>query len=391
MNLHEEQKRVQGAVGNSLAHVQEDPWLAARVLAGMKGEEHVKRKFSFGIILVVILLVIGSLTTLAAGLEEVNELLYRFWPEAARALRPLNLSVEQGGIRMDVISATMNNERLLITYSLTDLKGNRLNDNTKCSTDLDIPDPVDEYYGYDRLISYDPEKHQALFGSFLRYRDFASDISDDNTITLMLTGITVSESYSRELLSLMDGQEYKVDPVPCPKELFTTGIVVLDEGAEKGQQEYPNVLNPENSLGIPVIDGIELSGIGWVDGMLHIQLHIPDYIANINTRHMFSEYARYMWDINLLETDPDGSQSSVTWLDEPFSGFLKESRFFYNELSWRDGDELWIEKIFPVSPDDMDHYTVEGDFEARDRYPELNQYEWRVSFPTDMILMEADE
>ena len=73
MNLHEEQKRVQEAVNNSLAHVQEDPWLAGRVLAGMKGEEHVKRKFSFGIILVVILLVIGSLTTLAAGLEEVNE------------------------------------------------------------------------------------------------------------------------------------------------------------------------------------------------------------------------------------------------------------------------------------------------------------------------------
>ena len=391
MNLHEEQKRVQGAVGNSLAHVQEDPWLAARVLAGMKGEEHVKRKFSFGIILVVILLVIGSLTTLAAGLEEVNELLYRFWPEAARALRPVNLSAEQGGIRMDVISATMNNERLLITYSLTDLEGNRLNDNTKCSTDLDIPDPVDEYYGYDRLISYDPEKRQALFGSFLRYRDFASDISDDNTITLMLTGITVSESYSRELLSLMDGQEYKVDPVPCPKELFTTGIVVLDEGAEKGQQEHPNVLNPENSLGIPVIDGIELSGIGWVDGMLHIQLHIPDYLSSANTKHTSSEYARYMWNISLLATDPDGSQSSVTWLDEPLSGLLKESRFFYDELNWRDGDELWIEKIFPVSPDDMDHYTVKGDFEARDRYLELSQYEWRVSFPTDMILMEADE
>ena len=391
MNLHEEQKRVQGAVGNSLAHVQEDPWLAGRVLAGMKGEEHVKRKFSFGIILVVILLVIGSLTTLAAGLEEVNELLYRFWPEAARALRPVNLSAEQGGIRMDVISATMNNERLLITYSLTDLEGNRLNDNTKCSTYLDIPSPVDEYYGYDRLISYDPEKRQALFGSFLRYRDFASDISDDNTITLMLTGITVSESYSRELLSLMDGQEYKVDPVSCPEKLFKTGTVVLDDESARNPKELPKILNPENSLGIPVIDGIELSGIGWVDGMLHIQLHIPDYLSSANTKHTSSEYARYMWNISLLATDPDGSQSSVTWLDEPLSGLLKESRFFYDELNWRDGDELWIEKIFPVSPDDMDHYTVKGDFEARDRYLELSQYEWRVSFPTDMILMEADE
>jgi hypothetical protein len=391
MNLHEEQKRVQEAVNNSLAHVQEDPWLAGRVLAGMKGEEHVKRKFSFGIILVVILLVIGSLTTLAAGLEEVNELLYRFWPEAARALRPLNLSVEQGGIRMDVISATMNNEHLLITYSLTDLEGNRINDSTKCSTYLDIPPQIDEYYEHDSLISYDPEKHQALFGSFLEYNGFTPDNSHDDTITFMLAGLTFSESNSRELLPLMDGQEYKVDPVSCPEKLFKTGTVVLDDESARNPKELPKILNPENSLGIPVIDGIELSGIGWVDGMLHIQLHIPDYLSSANTKHTSSEYARYMWNISLLATDPDGSQRSVTWSDEPFSGLLKESRFFYDELNWQDGDALWIEKIFPVSPDDMDLYTVEGSFDTCDMYPELSQYEWRVSFPSDMILMEADK
>ena len=39
----------------------------------------------------------------------------------------------------------------------------------------------------------------------------------------------------------------------------------------------------------------------------------------------------------------------------------------------------------------MDLYTVEGSFDTCDMYPELSQYEWRVSFPSDMILMEADK
>ena len=55
MTLHKEQERVQKAINNSLAHVQEDPWLTQRVLANVKGEEPVKRKVSLALILCIIL------------------------------------------------------------------------------------------------------------------------------------------------------------------------------------------------------------------------------------------------------------------------------------------------------------------------------------------------
>ena len=55
MTLHEEQKRVQKAVGNSLAYVQEDPWLTQRVLANAKGEEPVKKKVSLALVLCIVL------------------------------------------------------------------------------------------------------------------------------------------------------------------------------------------------------------------------------------------------------------------------------------------------------------------------------------------------
>lgn len=55
MTLHEEQERVQKAVRNSLAYVQEDPWLAQRVLAKAKGEEPVKKKISLALVLCIVL------------------------------------------------------------------------------------------------------------------------------------------------------------------------------------------------------------------------------------------------------------------------------------------------------------------------------------------------
>ena len=66
VTLHEEQKRVQKAVNNSLAHVQEDPWLTQRVLANAKGEEPVVKKISTSMILVIVMLCL-VITAIAAG------------------------------------------------------------------------------------------------------------------------------------------------------------------------------------------------------------------------------------------------------------------------------------------------------------------------------------
>ena len=66
MNLHEEQKRVQKAVSNTLTHVQEDPWLTQRVLANTKGEEPVVKKISVSMILAIVLLCL-AVTAIAAS------------------------------------------------------------------------------------------------------------------------------------------------------------------------------------------------------------------------------------------------------------------------------------------------------------------------------------
>ena len=66
-NLSHEQKKVQKAMNASLSGLQEDPWLAQRVLANAKGEEPMVKKASGAFIVVCILLVLSMATAVAAG------------------------------------------------------------------------------------------------------------------------------------------------------------------------------------------------------------------------------------------------------------------------------------------------------------------------------------
>ena len=46
-------------------------------------------------------------------------------------------------------------------------------------------------------------------------------------------------------------------------------------------------------------------------------------------------------------------------------------------------------KIFPVQPEEMDQYIIYGEFtNLRANYEDLLQYEWEVSFPSNMIQAE---
>ena len=49
----------------------------------------------------------GAFTALATVSEPVNDLLYSLWPYAAQSLKPVQLSCEDQGIRMEVLSVAV--------------------------------------------------------------------------------------------------------------------------------------------------------------------------------------------------------------------------------------------------------------------------------------------
>ena len=383
----DEKRKMQEILNHSLSGLQENPFLPQRVIAQAKGEEPMKKRISFSVIIIVAVLLIGTMTALAASVEDINAMLYKLWPEAARALRPLNLSDEGSGIRLDIISASLTDDQLLITYSLTDLEGDRLSEETELDPYAYNP-TIDSKYSSNRLLYYDAENHQAVFASYWEYLPVSLPEGvvwgeDPGTITFRINGLMSPVKTGVDLWPLMADNAYPAEPasVPVANPGLET-IVASEDAAKEAEKHIPEVLNPENNLHIAVVEGIELSGIGWIDGQMHVQVYMSDWLKSVG----ITNTARYTCFISLR----DRQGNEVMWTDEFMDQLLKDNPYYIWGVNWRNGgEEQWIEKIFPVQPEDMDQYMIYCEIEDRlTKNEELLNSEWIVSFPVNMIQTE---
>lgn len=125
MTLHEEQEKVQKAMNASLSGLQEDPWLARRILADMKGEEPMAKKLSVSMILIIVLLVLSISAALAAGLGLFGELSQannadERLPALENAAAALHAAAQMGDdIAVDISQAYFEGNRVFISYHVT--------------------------------------------------------------------------------------------------------------------------------------------------------------------------------------------------------------------------------------------------------------------------------
>lgn len=108
MNLKHEQEKVQTAMDAALSGLQEDPWLAQRVLANTRGEEPImKKKISaLALVIIVILAMIG--TACAVFPSQISKVFSDFWDwdEGERLkegkIAQIGRSVTVGGVEFTV-------------------------------------------------------------------------------------------------------------------------------------------------------------------------------------------------------------------------------------------------------------------------------------------------
>lgn len=108
MNKRERHERIQDALNTTLSGLQDDPWLAQRVIAEMKGEKKMKRKISFGLVLALVLALAAvtalavSLTSYFKGFAELESAYgeYERWPDSAK-VKLAELMLESGVLSAD--------------------------------------------------------------------------------------------------------------------------------------------------------------------------------------------------------------------------------------------------------------------------------------------------
>ena len=337
----------------------------AQVLRLM-AEGKTKRRFSWKIVIVcAVLAVFGIATALAATVEDVNAVLYKLWPEAAEFLMPVNASCEDQGIRLEVISAAAGKRDALVTFSLQDLEGGRINENTRTEISLErLFAGYDATAGSVTLLSWNPETETAVFAEEIRTNGFS--LPDGSEPMLKVESLYTPEHVKTDLLPLMEQYGTRTDTVPLPeKNVYPIALETYGGEMPEGLQ----MLDPAGSLEIPLEGHTWLCGFGWIDGLLHVQIRYDNpldadgnypakALLRLKTAGGYRAYDR-------LDRLPGGITGF--WMDEDDNGPVDREEY-----------------LFACDPAELEGATLEADIEVYSPDTVMTG-DWSVRIPMRMI------
>lgn len=270
-------------------------------------------------------------------------LLYSISPAAAQFFKPVNRSDEDNGIRLTVDSVYLHSDTVEIYVSLQDLTGDRLDETT------DLFDSYRINRGFDcsatcSLAGYDAPTRTARFLISITSFD-GQDIEGDKltfSLNRLLTGKTETE-----------GAVTGLDLAAAQAESATqrvewrggSGIATETDGSTA---ETRTALVPTGTLAAPA-PGVTVTAIGYIDGLLHIQVLYE----------------------NIHETDNHGQ----LWLE---NGAEKLECLGSLSFFAENGSDSFEEYVFDVSPAQLADCTLYGSFVTADT---LIEGGWEITFP----------
>ena len=289
---------------------------------------------------------------LAAKVPAIYELMYLVSPTVAQYFTPVQESCEDNGVRMEVVSTSIHNDTAQIYVTMQDLTGDRVD----ATTDL--------FDSYSLHIPFDSISHceRVGFDETTRTATFLITISTMDGKDIDIKGGKVTFSV-REFLSHKVSEEN----IPISLDLATIGeaetIFTLDHqhngtyiyvgGSSmdgKSPDSYP-VLIPGNSV-YSLGKGMDITGIGFVNGQLHIQAATSDGLTM-------------------------GTHGDFQLVD------ANGNKVFYNSVCFVAGVDTdnrtdYQEFVFDVSPEEIGSYSLLGNYYSSGMNTKGN---WKVTFP----------
>ena len=194
-------------------------------------------------------------------LEDLDADLEQHWPGITEELVPMNLSCESQGFRVEVISGLVKEREAWIVYSVQDLEEDREFDRDvygySFRAQTDIGHDMEELGGL--TLGYDKEERREFLVAHQQFDE--PIVSKNRNITLNVKDIIIIGTRRTELVPLIEQYGETVEGIE-PPELHPAGRTDRDQ----------NVLDYRNPLDIEIEEGVYLTGIGWIDDELHIQV-----------------------------------------------------------------------------------------------------------------------
>ncbi len=220
-----------------------------------------------------------AVPVMAASMPAFYNMLYAVSPATAQFFKPVQLSCEDNGIRMEVSAAYIHENTAEIYISVQDLEGTKFDETIDLFDSYQINTPFD-CSSHCILSGYDPDTHTAEFLITIEQWDDQDVTGGKLTFSLreILSNKETYEGIIKEVnLSdiLLDSTSQRVDPRGIG------GSEFIEKYEDSPGQDLPTVLKPSGNICSPV-DGVSLTGIGYIDGYLHIQVYYKDILKTDN-------------------------------------------------------------------------------------------------------------
>ena len=287
-----------------------------------------------------------SVTTLvAADFTPAYEFIYSLSPTVAQKLKPVRMISEDNGIKMEVVSASVEGNEAKILVSIQDLEGDRIDETTDLFDSFSIKTPF-ECSSSCENIKYDSKTKTATF--LISISQWNKHDIVDEKITFCVREILSKKETYEDVISTLN-----LDTIGSSAETFTPYSVSGGGGSDYGKymEDFQALVSYED-INSPVA-GVTLTAIGYIEKKLHIQIRYDSIFETDNHGYVYLK----------------NSNGDILDSDASISFFVDEEQ-----------KDLYSEYIFDLSDKDISDYVLYGNFITGNMHIKGN---WSVTFPLE--------
>ncbi len=282
--------------------------------------------------------------TFATVVAKPDQFLYAMFPAIAQKLKPVQMSCVDNGIKLEVISANVTDTEAQVYISLQDLEGDRVDATTDLFDSYHIRRPFDGSATCS-MVRFDEATKTATFLIQIEWYNTRKVIGSKVTFSLK-----EFLSHKQEYEGFLDGID--LSQVKAAQETITDvsirGGSYLDENQTLLDETSLYLKPVEGGITESPVEGVEITGIGYINGKLHIQTYYENIV----------DYDNHGWISIVNENNKDYGEQSVAFWDETETGSYEE-------------------EVFDISPEELSQSRLYCSFVTTDR---ITRGDWEVTF-----------
>ena len=293
----------------------------------------------------IALVCFGSVPALAAAdVEPAYDLLYSISPALAQKLKPVNLSCVDQGIQMEVDSAYIHGDTAEAILCIQDLTGNRIDETVDLFDSYNIRNMKDSSATCN-LLDYNKDTGIATFAVLMKQMDGSS-----------LAGSKVTVSLSKLLCKKgqFNGVLEEISLSSVTDTPLLTDNVKIRGGGGAPRPDDAVFLQPASVPVSTPLSGISVSGLGYENGKLHVQICYED-IGNTDN---------HGW-IRLQDENGEALECSY------------DVSFWDSSLT-----DSYDEFVFELPYEELENYQIYAEFTNSGL---LIEGDWQITFPMEQV------